>query len=36
MRGGELTINWAPGEPIRMQGSATQVFQGEIDLEQFA
>jgi diaminopimelate epimerase len=36
MRGGELTISWAPGEPIRMRGSATHVFRGEIDLEQFA
>jgi diaminopimelate epimerase len=36
MRGGELTISWAPGESIRMRGSATHVFTGEIDLEQFA
>jgi len=36
MRGGELTISWAPGEPIRMRGAATHVFTGEIDLEQFA
>ena len=36
MRGGELTISWAPGEPIRMRGSATHVFKGEIDLEKFA
>jgi diaminopimelate epimerase len=36
MRGGALTISWAPGEPIRMRGSATDVFKGEIDLEQFA
>ena len=36
MRGGTLTISWAPGEPIRMQGTATHVFQGEIELEQFA
>ncbi len=35
MRGGELTITWSPGEPIRMRGSATHVFKGEIDLEQF-
>ena len=26
MRGGSLTIAWAPGEPIRMRGSATHVF----------
>jgi len=36
MRGGELAISWAPGEPIRMRGSATHVFKGEIDLEIFA
>jgi diaminopimelate epimerase len=36
MRGGALTITWAPGEPIRMRGTATHVFKGEIDLEQFA
>ena len=36
MRGGQLTISWAPGEPIIMRGSATHVFKGEIDLEAFA
>jgi diaminopimelate epimerase len=36
MRGGVLTVSWAPGEPIRMRGSATHVFKGEIELEQFA
>ena len=36
MRGGQLSISWAPGEPIRMRGAATHVFNGEIDLEQFA
>jgi diaminopimelate epimerase len=36
MRGGELTIKWEPGEPIRMRGNATHVFKGEIDLEQFS
>jgi len=36
MRGGSLTISWAPGEPVRMRGSATHVFKGEIDLEAFA
>ncbi|MEO7503757.1 MAG: diaminopimelate epimerase [Sphingomicrobium sp.] len=36
MRGGTLTIGWAPGEPIRMTGPATFVFKGEIALEQFA
>ena len=33
MRGGSLTIAWEPGQPIRMTGSATYVFKGEIDLE---
>jgi diaminopimelate epimerase len=32
MTGGSLTITWAPGEPIRMRGSATHVFEGELDL----
>jgi diaminopimelate epimerase len=36
MRGGQLSISWAPGEPIRMRGSATHVFKGEIHLEAFA
>lgn len=33
MPGGSLTIAWGPGEPIRMRGSATHVFEGELDLE---
>ena len=33
MPGGSLTIAWAPGEPIRMRGAATHVFEGELDLE---
>src|SRR4051812_28420881 len=33
MTGGSLTVSWAPGEPIRMRGSATHVFSGELDLE---
>ena len=36
MPGGALTIAWQPGEPIRMRGAATHVFEGEIDLEAFA
>ena len=36
MKGGDLTIAWAPGEPIRMRGAATHVFLGEIDLEAFS
>lgn len=33
MPGGALTISWGPGEPLRMRGSATHVFSGELDLE---
>jgi len=33
MSGGSLTIEWAPGEPIRMRGGATHVFSGELDLD---
>ena len=33
MTGGSLLVSWAPGEPIRMRGSATHVFSGELDLE---
>jgi diaminopimelate epimerase len=32
MTGGRLTVDWAPGEPIRMRGAATHVFEGELDL----
>jgi diaminopimelate epimerase len=32
MTGGSLTVEWAPGEPIRMRGEATHVFKGELDL----
>jgi diaminopimelate epimerase len=35
MKGGTLSIAWAPGEPIRMRGAATHVFEGQIDLEAF-
>jgi diaminopimelate epimerase len=35
MAGGDLTIAWAPGEPIRMTGPATHVFTGEIDWDIF-
>jgi len=35
MKGGELSIAWAPGEPVRMRGAATHVFEGRIDLEAF-
>ncbi|MCY7398699.1 MAG: diaminopimelate epimerase [Sphingomonas bacterium] len=30
MKGGALTIAWAPGEPVRMRGTATYVFQGNL------
>jgi diaminopimelate epimerase len=33
MTGGSLTIDWTPGQPIRMRGTATHVFEGEFDLE---
>ena len=33
MTGGSLTIDWAPGRPILMRGSATHVFSGDLDLE---
>jgi len=33
MPGGSLSIAWTPGEPIRMRGTATHVFQGELDLD---
>ena len=36
MTGGSLTIQWAPGGPIRMRGGATHVFEGELDLEALA
>ena len=36
MKGGSLTIAWAPGEDIVMRGGATHVFSGEIDLEALA
>lgn len=31
--GGRLTVEWRPGEPIRMSGAAAHVYTGEIDLE---
>jgi diaminopimelate epimerase len=33
MTGGSLTVEWAPGGPIRMRGGATLVFEGDLDLE---
>ena len=32
MPGGSLMISWSPGEPIRMRGAATHVFEGYLDL----
>jgi diaminopimelate epimerase len=28
-----LTVDWTAGGPIRMRGSATHVFEGELDLD---
>jgi diaminopimelate epimerase len=36
MPGGSLTIAWEPGQPIRMRGGATYVYEGQIDLETLA
>jgi diaminopimelate epimerase len=36
MPGGTLGIAWAPGEPIRMRGGATHLFEGELDLDALA
>ena len=33
MPGGSLTIVWEAGQPIRMRGSATHVFSGDLDLD---
>jgi diaminopimelate epimerase len=33
--GGDLVIEWAEGEPIRMSGPATYVFSGEADWDDF-
>ena len=33
--GGQLSITWAVGEPIRMTGPATHVYRGETDWSQF-
>ena len=33
MSGGSLSIAWAPGEPVRMRGAATYVYEGRIDLD---
>jgi diaminopimelate epimerase len=36
MTGGSLTIEWAAGGPITMRGTATHVFEGELDLDSLA
>ena len=36
MPGGALSISWEPGGPVRMRGSATHVFEGDLDLDAFA
>jgi diaminopimelate epimerase len=33
MPGGSLTVSWTPGDPVRMRGTATHVFEGELDLD---
>ena len=33
MTGGSLSIAWEQGQPIRMRGLATHVFEGDLDLE---
>lgn len=33
MPGGSLTVSWAPGGPVHMRGSATHVFEGDLDLD---
>jgi diaminopimelate epimerase len=33
MPGGSLTIAWEQGQPIRMRGTASHVFEGELELE---
>lgn len=32
MRGGSLLVAWEEGQPIRMRGAATHVFEGELEL----
>jgi diaminopimelate epimerase len=33
MPGGKVTVSWAPGQELRMRGTATHVFEGDLDLE---
>jgi diaminopimelate epimerase len=33
MTGGSLTVEWSPGQPIRMRGGATHVFEGDLEVE---
>ena len=33
MPGGSLTVSWTPGEPIRMRGKATHMFEGDLDMD---
>lgn len=33
MTGGSLTVVWKPGEPVRMRGGTTHLFEGELDVE---
>jgi diaminopimelate epimerase len=36
MTGGSLSVAWEPAQPIRMRGTATHVFEGELDLDALA
>jgi diaminopimelate epimerase len=36
MPGGSLTISWEPGQPVRMLGTGTHVYEGDLDLEALA
>jgi diaminopimelate epimerase len=33
MTGGSLVVDWTAGQPIRMRGGTTHVFEGELDVE---
>jgi diaminopimelate epimerase len=33
MPGGTVIVSWAPGQELRMRGAATDVFEGDLDLE---
>jgi diaminopimelate epimerase len=35
MKGGDLTIDWSEGQPIKMRGAATHLFEGRLNLADF-